>query len=212
MTVADILAERAVSEVVHFTTSHGCCGTLYTKLLQSRQRLEHDDLVQYLFAPNANFRKDVSYLDHVSLSIQHINHQFYNTSSGSWHRADPIFWCILAFDPVVLTHADVEFATTNNIYSGVTRQKGSAGLERLFAPVVTRWVGNSISRYEGMPAFYPTCFQAEALYPAAVSTEFLQRIYVFNQSDQSEVVGFAKASFHNDVEVVVAPEKFGARP
>ncbi len=211
MSIEDILVERKITEVVHFTTSHGCCGTLYTKLLQSRKRLENDELVRYLFEPNATFRKDSAYIDHVSLSIEHINHQFYNTSSSSWHRNEKIFWCILSFDPIVLTHKNIEFATTNNIYTGVDRGKGDLGLQKLFAPTITRWPGNSVKRYDGMPASYPTCFQAEALYPAAVSTEFLQKIYVCNESDQSEVVGFAKASFHNDIDVIVAPEKFGAR-
>jgi hypothetical protein len=197
---------------VHFTTSYGCLGTLYTKQLQSRQRLQDDELVQYLFAPNANLRKDTAYLDHVSLSIEHINSDFFNVSSNSWHRDEPIFWCILSFDPVILSHPNVEFATTNNIYTGVWRGIEEEGLGALYADRVTRWYGNVVYRRAGMPSSFPTCPQAEALYPAAVSTDFLQKIYVTNESDQSEVVGFTKASFHNDVDVIVAPEKFGARP
>ncbi len=212
MSVAQIIEDRGITEVVHFTTNYGCLGTLYTKTLQSRQRLQNDELVQYLFAPNSSLRKDLDYLDHVSLSIEHINSQFYGISSGSWHRDEPIFWCILSFNPCILSHPDVEFATTNNIYTGVLRAKNAPGLEALYAPQIERWTGNAVRRGSTIRPSFPTCFQAEALYPAAVSTEFLQRIYVFNESDQSEVVGFTKASFHSDVDVVVAPEKFGARP
>jgi hypothetical protein len=211
MTVVDSIAARQIDEVVHFTSSHGCLGTLYTKQLQSRQRLEGDPMVEYLFKPNAKLRKDPAYLDYVSLSISHINTQFYNISSSSWHREEPIFWCILSFDPVILSHAGVEFATTNNIYSSVRRGPGVASLEALYADQVVRWPGNNVNRSAGLAARHPTCFQAEALYPSAVSTDHLQRIYVRIHTDQSEVVGFLKATFHRDVEVLIAPEKFGNR-
>lgn len=211
MTVIDIIAARQIEEAVHFTSSHGCLGTLYTRLLQSRQRLEGDPMVEYLFRPNASLRKDPAYLDYVSLSISHINTQFYEVSSRSWHRGEPIFWCILSFDPIVFSHAGVEFATTNNIYSSVERGLGATGLEALYADQVVRWPGNIVRRSPGLAACNPTCFQAEALYPSAISTEHLRRIYVTRHTDQSEVVGFLKATFHRDVEVLVAPEKFGRR-
>jgi hypothetical protein len=212
VSIAKIIADREIKEVVHFTTNYGCLGTLYTKKLQSRQKLQGDELLEYLFAPNAALRKDQDYLDHVSLSIEHINRHFFSISSGSWHRDEPIFWCILSFNPAILTHPNVEFATTNNIYTGVSRGRDADGLQALYAPKVNLWTGKSTFRGAVTLASYPTCPQAEALYPAAVSTDFLQRIYVCNDSDQSEVVGFTKASFHNDVDVVVAPEMFGARP
>lgn len=212
MSVADIIEARGVTEVVHFTTSHGCLGTLYTGNLLSRARLQDDEMVRYLFAANAELRRDRDYLDHISLSLEHINAEFFRVSSGKWHRDEPIFWCILAFDPAVLAHDDVVFATTNNIYTSVIRGKGQAGLDRLFANPVVRWHGNTVVRHNGMQSSHPTCFQAEALYPASLSTEHLQRIYVRNQADQSETIGFLKATFHRDVDVIVAPEKFGNRP
>ena len=211
MIVADIIAARQIDEVVHFTSSHGCLGTLFTKKLQSRRLLEGDEMVEYLFKPNSALRKDPAYLDHVSLSISHINTQFYNTSSASWHRDEPIFWCILSFNPIILSDTGVEFATTNNIYTCVRRGFGAAGLEALYADQVARWRGNAVNRSPGLLACHPTCFQAEALYPSAISTDHMQRIYVRTQDDQSEVIGFLKATFHPDVDVVIAPEKFGNR-
>ena len=169
-------------------------------------------MVEYLFKPNAGLRKDTAYLDYVSLSISHLNHQFYGVSAGSWHRNDPIFWCLLAFDPVIMTHPGVVFATTNNIYTGVNRGQGMGGFQALYADSVTRWYGNTATRLPALPLAYPTCFQAEVLYPQAVSTEHLIRIYVQSHSDQSEVVGFLKATFHRDVDVIVDPSKFGPRP
>ena len=212
MSVAQIIAARDITEAVHFTTNHGCLGTLYTRNLLSRSRLQDDEMVRYLFAANAELRRDIEYLDYVSLSVQHINTEFFRISSGKWHREEPIFWCVLAFDPVVLTHEGVVFATTNNIYSSVLRATGQAGLERLFSGSVNRWPNNIAFRVPDMRLSYPTCSQAEALYPAMISTEHLRRVYVHNLADQSEVAGFLKATFHREVDVVVEPSKFGSRP
>ncbi len=212
MSVADVIEARAITEVVHFTTNHGCLGTLFRGSLLSRARLEDDEMVKYLFSANAELRRDTAYIDHISLSIEHINTQFYRVSANNWHRDEPIFWCILGFDPAVLTHDDVVFATTNNIYTSVLRGSGEAALERLFQNPVVRWQGNSVARLPATRPSYPTCFQAEALYPGSLSTEFLQRIYVRSAMDQSEIIGFLKATFHREIDVVIAPEKFEFRP
>lgn len=212
MTVKDLVEAKSISEVVHFTTNHGCLGTLYTDHLQSRKRLHDDKMVKFLFAPNTNLRKDPTYVDYVSLSLSHINTEFFQVSSQSWHRNEPIFWCILSFSPDILSHEDVVFSTTNNIYPSVKRGIGAPGLDALFAQQVVGRYGAITTRPNTLPTFYPTCFQAEALYPTKISTDFLQRIYVANSAEQSEIIGFLKATFHRDVDVVVSPEKFGTRP
>ncbi|MUO85733.1 DUF4433 domain-containing protein [Agrobacterium vitis] len=212
MTVQDIVANKSISEVVHFTTNHGCLGTLYTEHLQSRKRLQNDTMVKFLFAPNTDLRKDPEYVDYVSLSISHINTEFFRVSSRSWHRDEPIFWCIMSFSPEILTHQGVVFSTTNNIYPSVIRGTGAPSFEALFAKTVVGRYQTITSRPITLPPFYPRCFQAEALYPKKISTVFLQRIYVANSAEQSEIIGFLKATFHRDVDVVVSPEKFGARP
>ena len=208
MTVSDYITARQIDEVVHFTSSHGCLGTLYTQMLQSRQRLEGDPMVEYLFKPNAALRKDPKFLDYVSLSVSHINTQFYNTSSSSWHRDEPIFWCVLSFTPTILTDQGVIFTTTNNIYTGVQRAEGPRGLAALYADRIIQWTSKIVHRKIGTPANHTTCFQAEVLYPTAVSTKSLQRIYVQTQEHQNEIVGFLKATFHHNVEVLVEPKKF----
>ena len=213
MSVADRVAARGVTEVVHFTTSHGCLGTLYVKACLSRERLQDDEMVKYLFAANAKFRKDQEYLDYVSLSFEHINADFFAICSGSWHRDEPIFWCILAFDPTVLSNEGVIFTTANNMYTSVLRGEGEAGLDRLFADRVVRWSTTPVvERQPRTRDAYPTDPQAEALYPARAPTTHLRRIYVQNAGDQSEVIGFLKATVHPPVDVMVAPDKFGERP
>lgn len=212
MTIADKIVQSHIEEVVHFTTNHGCLGTLFTDFLKSRAQLADDPMVEYLFSPNAALRKDIDYLDHVSLSINHINTRFYRTSANSWHRAEPIFWCILSFDPMILTHPGVVFATTNNMYTGVSRAVERIGMDALFAPQITQWTGKTVMRTPGLADCWPTCSQAEALYPRAVSTEHLRKIYVKDGTDQSEVVGFLRATLHRNVEVLIAPAKFEDRP
>jgi len=93
----------------------------------------------------------------------------------------------------------------------VQRAQDVAGLDALYADKVVRWLGNTVGRAPGMLDCHPTCFQAEVLYPSAVSTDNLQRIYVKTDTDQSEVVGFLKATFHRDIEVLIAPHKFDDR-
>lgn len=211
MTIRQSINDRAITEIVHFTTNHGCLGALYGEKVLSRHRLPDDPLVKYLFSPNSLFRKDVRYLDYVNLSIEHINSRFYDKSANSWHRSEDIFWCILAFDPSILEHDGVLFSTTNNMYTGATRGQGVAGLERLYDNRVTLWRGNDLTRPAGLPAAQPTCPQAEVLYQSELSTEHLKSIYVADVRAQSEVKGFLRATFHRDVPVEVDPDKFGDR-
>lgn len=207
----EFVVSRGISEVLHFTTNHGCLGTLFLKSLKSRARLEGDELVERVFKANAAFRKDTAHLDYVSLSIEHINRSFYNVSSNKWHLLEDVFWVILGFDPSILSHDDVIFTTTNNIYTGVTRGRGRAGLESMYQGSVAHWWGKSVVRDGDLPEAWPTCEQAEVLYPGEVPTSFLRRIYTRSVEEQSEVAGFLKATFHDEVEVVVDPRKFEGR-
>ena len=212
MSLQQALDNLNVSEIVHFTTNHGCLGTLYTKKLQSRYRLRHDPMVEYIFAPNAKLRKDASYIDFVNLSIEHINYDFFSVSSNSWHKAEPIFWCILVFSPTICCDDKVMFATTNNMYTSVERSPGLDGFRDLYKPLIIQWPGKYVSRKKGIKASFPTCPQAEVLYPRAICTTHLRRIYVQTAADEFEIRGFLKATFHPDVDVIINPSKFGPRP
>jgi hypothetical protein len=216
MSVRDSIDRREIDEVLHFTTNHGCLGTLYTNTLQSRQRLEGDPLVEYLFKPNVSIRKDAAFIDHVSLSIGWINSEFFSICAGSWHRAEDIFWVILSFDPSVLEADGVVFSTTNNIYSSVRRGDGEAGLEALYAPTITQYVKrgavHAASRTITMPPSWPTCAHAEALYPGQIATSFLRRIYTRTDQDRYEVLAFLKATWHPPIDVVVDASRFEGRP
>lgn len=208
MSISDIVFEKSISEILHFTTNSGVLGILDSKALKSRARLQTDERLEYIFQPNAaNRDKDVAWLDYVNLSISRINGSFFSVS-GNWHRNKNLWWCVLAFSPEILSHDGVVFTTTNNIYTGVQRDTGTKGLKKLFAPSVTRWVGNVVERPLEFPSSYTTCVQAEVLYPAKVATEFLRKIYVIDEQSADELAGQFSVLQHPLVPIEIRPAIF----
>lgn len=193
---------------MHFTTNHGLLGVLYSSALKSKARLAKDKQLEFILKPNAPVRKDPDWLDFVNLSLSSINDIYFEISANKWHRGEDIWWCVLAFDPEIISHSGVYFTTTNNIYTGVIRTMSESGLERMFAPVVTRWVGNDVKRPVGLPASHPTCEQAEVLYPGEVSTKYLRRVYVRTHEEGDEVSAQIAATGHQEIEIVVSPKTF----
>lgn len=175
--IAEIVEDRRIREIVHFTTNKGLTGILAKGAVLSRKRLPEDEYLEYVFTPNAETRKDEAWLDHVNLSISRINTEYFDHSTR-WHPDTDVWWCALAFDPTILSDNDVFFATTNNIYSSCQREPGPAGLEALFAERIERWTGNVAKREDWMPDNLPTCHQAEVLYPGQVALDRLLRVYV----------------------------------
>jgi hypothetical protein len=208
MSVADLIAARGITEVLHFTTNRGLVGILYSRAAKSRQRLPNEEQLEHIYTPNAAFRKDLSWLDYVNLSIGRINSQFFDVAAGRWHRARDIWWCILSFDPVILTHDGVVFSTTNNIYPSVRRGRGEAGLSALFQDTVYGRYGVAVYRTPRLSAAYPTCEQAEVLYPGELSTRFLHRVYVARHEDHDELCGQFAALGVPMIEVVISPAMF----
>lgn len=208
MSIQEIITNRNILEVVHFTTHNGLLGILHSRALKSRARLPSEVDLKYIYKPNAETRKDTVWWDYVNLSISHINSAYF-ASSCRWHREEDLWWCITAFDPVILTHPDVVFATTNNIYTGVWRGKGKEALDRLFAHRIVRWTGNTVSRSASIPTSHPTCEFAEVLYPGEVSIDFLRRVYVVRGEDADEVYAQMNMIGVSGIDVIVDPKKFG---
>lgn len=209
MSMEEVVSDRGIESIVHFTTNRGSLGVFATGALQSRERLNVDAQLKHIFQPNAAYRgKDAEWLDYANLSITHINSHFFKTASNNWHRERGFFWCILDFSPQILSHDGVWFTTTNNIYTGVRRGQGSEGLEAAFQNPVTLWEGNIVHRSPDLPANRTTCPQAEVLYPVGVSTEYLQRIYVRTESESDELAAQMSAVGHRDVAVEVKPDLF----
>jgi ssDNA thymidine ADP-ribosyltransferase, DarT len=208
VSVAEVIAARGILEILHFTTNSGLAGILASRAVKSRAVLPTEKTLEHVYSPNCTYRKDTAWLGYVNLSITSINLHLFGISADKWHAGEDLWWCILSFDPSVLTHEGVYFTTTNNMYTGVRRGQGGAGLEALFAPNVTRWAGNVASRTDELSKSQPTCAQAEVLYPTELSTGFLRRIYVREAQDGDTVNGMFGALDHPQIEVVVAVAMF----
>ena len=197
MTIAGTIQQRGISEVLHFTTNRGIIGLLAQGALLSRHLLPQEKYLQQVLHVNAasrpeswcDFDKSQNWLDYVNLSISEINRRYFEFSS-KWHKDSDVWWGILAFDPTIMTHDGVFFATTNNAYEPLCiREPGNTGLRRLFQDVVQRKSGWTVSR-QGRAAHLPTCEQAEVLYPQRVSVESLRRVYVQEGEHQDQVRGW----------------------
>ncbi|APH45467.1 hypothetical protein BMW26_11270 [Microbacterium sp. 1.5R] len=211
MTIEDFVAEREITEVLHFTTNHGLIGTVAARALLSRDELNTEDLLSSVKLLNCDTRKDPEWTGHVSLSISAVNNDFFGFSKG-WHPPrDGLYWVVLSFDPRLLSDAGVVFTTTNNTYEAtVKRGEGPEGLASLYAPAVPYgYYGSVARRYPSTPKNQPTHVQAEVLYPGRVDLTALQAIYVPVDDHIDDVRGVLMSlNWAPDVPVEVRPEVF----
>lgn len=209
MSIQELIERHGIQELLHFTTNKGLLGILDSRSLKSRARLKDSQRLEFILKLNTPIVKDPGWVDFVNLSISRINSPLFQISSGRWHTDPDIWWCVLAFDPVIMTHDNVHFSTTNNIYPSKILGRGDEALERLFDQTVLGRYAFRHQRYEGMPTSHTTCEQAEVLYPGEISTKFLKCIYVSTEEDQDDVRGQLLAVDHPPIEVIVSPAVFG---
>lgn len=223
MTIADEIDERGISEVLHFTTNRGATGVLHNRFLMARPRLDADKYLRHVLQLNwenrpevdAFFDKSENWINFVNLSVSEINARLFRLSRDR-HTASGLWWCILGFDPEIMTHDGVWFATTNNGYDACIRGNGQQGLHALFTPRVQRKARGrygpwSISR-GGRSAELPTCEQAEVLYPDQLSLEYLRKIYVVEDEHHDMIAGLLVDFGYENIEVLVEPNKFRGQP
>ena len=222
MTLARRVSEHGISEIIHFTTNRGLLGSLHSKHLLSRPLLSRDKYLRHVLQLNAAVRPEESalfdksqdWLRFVNLTITEVNRRFLD-ASRRWHPND-IWWCILSFDPAIIGHHGVWFATTNNGYDSCARAQGLLGFDALFVQRIARkrsgfdgrpW---SVSR-GSRPSHLPTCEQAEVLYPEQLSLDHLRTVYVEEDEHHDTVVGWLSDYGYDDVRVVVGRQKFVGR-
>lgn len=209
MSILSVIEQRRIASILHFTTNRGILGILASRSLMSRQRLNVDAQLKHIFQPNAQYRgKDIAWLDFVNLSISRINASFFGICSGTWHREKDFWWCILDFSAEILAHDGVHFSNTNNIYTSVHRGQGEDGLQSLFEDRIVQWAGKVVVRPTDLPTWFPTCSQAEVLYPGQVSTEFLRTIHVSHDGFADELAAQMYAVNHPAVPIRVSPQMF----
>ncbi|MFE6946115.1 DarT ssDNA thymidine ADP-ribosyltransferase family protein [Streptomyces chartreusis] len=208
-TIEALIHDRKITEVVHFTTNQGLLGILVEGQVKARAHLDRDAYLESIYHANSKFRREApQYWRYVNLSISEPNHRFLRTSSEDWWANEDLFWAVLSFDPVLMTHPNVLFAPGNMAYDGITPAPGWQAAEELFGARVPKGFGQTISRMNKEP-HQPTNPQAEVLYPDAVSTQHLQRIYVVTEDDAAKANAIVSASQHDEVDIIVDPASFG---
>ena len=189
MSIDDIIEGKGITRVLHFTTTSGLLGILATWAVKSRAQLPREKYLEFIYKPNCEIRRDPDWLGYVSLSIQRINAVFFDICANRWHTDKE--WCVLSFMASILAHEGVVFATTNNSYSGVRRGIGAAGLMALYAARIGqchRWDIN-FERPTSLAPNLPTCSQAEVLYPAELSLDFLDKVFLCADEQVDAVAG-----------------------
>ncbi|MEO9602012.1 DarT ssDNA thymidine ADP-ribosyltransferase family protein [Paraglaciecola sp.] len=217
------IEQRGISEVLHFSTNRGVIGVLHSRHLLSRPLLNENAYLRHVLQLNASVRPEESeYFDKsedwirfINLSISEINKRFLDVSR-KWHNNVDVWWCILAFDPLIMKHDGVRFATTNNGYDQCRRGQSEEGFDALFAPTIRRKASGyngqpwSVSR-QRRPNNLTTCEQAEVLYPEKLSLDYLRTVYVEEDEHHDVVMGWLRDFNYDNIDVVVKPEKFVGR-
>ena len=206
MSVEEIIIQRGITELVHFTTHPGLTGVLHQRQVKARSLLKEDETLEFILKLNTAKIYDANWKGYVNLSISRINKALFGYSEN-WHPDED--WRILAFDPAIMCHEQVHFVTTNNAYwQHLHRGVGAQSLAALFADEVAGIYGKPIRRTNRMPDSWTTDVQAEVLYPGSLSTKFLKTIYVRTEDDADSVAGTLAALQHPDVPIRIAPELF----
>lgn len=209
MTIRQIVNDRDIREVLHFTTDRGLAGILASACVKARADLPSDKYVEHIYKPTCASRvRDADWHGFVNLSITRINTRLFGIAANKWHIDIQGWWCILAFAPSILSHDGVYFTTTNNMYSGVNRAMGSVGLEAIFADEVLQYAGRVVRRSRHAPSNQPTCFQAEVLYPCELSTEYLQTVYVRDEEHIDAIHGICGAIAISPPRCICDPSRF----
>jgi len=204
--VVDAAVERGVTSIVHFTRSRpGLVGILYSSAVKARRDLPEDVRLRHVYEDNAADRsRDHLWHGYVNLSITDINEWMFRSSKNWRPEAE---WVTLDFSPEILGDSGVVFCTTNNAYPAAHRHAGLQGFDQMFAPMVPGYKGR-VSTRSRREMNQPTDHQAEILYPAALSLDYLQSVIVGDESTCDTVEG-ALANFpHHAPKIVIAPEAF----
>ncbi len=211
LSIPDFVRGFGIEEVLHFTTNRGLVGIGATGAVKSRDGLTADAYLEHIYLPNCRSRAgDAGWTGYVNLSLTQVNGTLLGISKDRWHVADEVWWCVLAFDPALLSHDGVYFTTTNNIYPAVKRGQGGAGLAALYADKVPGRYGNLSCRTAHTPRNLPTDPQAEVLYPDQVELGLLRRIYVPEDDYIDAVKGLAATlPSLSGIPIECKPEVFG---
>lgn len=220
--IAQFVAERGITRLVHFTPFSNLLGIFSLQGILPRRDIEayakeHSDqfLLDYI-AWNDQQRYD-NRPDCINLSIQHANASLLRRFRQKFKECD--LWCILEVDPACLQQKGVTF-TIGNAASSYVKATGTrcgfAGLAAAFAETVT--TGNcyglkTVTR-AGLALADPTDPQSEVLFPGKIPLQWVNAL-VFESNDDLNRVKSALETDHPGLRLpplVVRPEDFQDRP
>lgn len=202
-----VASERGIREVLHFTTEKGLLGCLRKGALLSRKRVQDDPDLAFIFT-RVWPRRDLEWIDHVSMSLTRINRGLYSKAA---RNLPELWWGILSFSVELLDDPDVVFTTTNNAYHEVCeRAEGVDGLQAMFKQRIPwGYFGSVKHRGSSRPRNLPTDLQAEVLYPGEVPLGFLSAIYVPEEQHRRLVLAWCEVLGQDEPTVEVRPDLFG---
>lgn len=208
MAINKIIQERNINEIIHFTTNVGLVGIFSQNGILPNSELKDESTLAFIFQQNSETRKEKNknWLKYCNLSITKPNHEFFSYSKYRWREQD-MFWAILSISPDILTHDDVFFTTTNNIYPSCIRGKGVESLELMFSDSIEGKFQKTFTRTPTHQKSWTTCEQAEILYPNKLDIKYIQKIYVENDLEKFSVCA-QLYSMNKKIEVIVKPEIF----
>jgi ssDNA thymidine ADP-ribosyltransferase, DarT len=197
--------ERGVTEILHYTSERGVMGSVMKGELLSREQVENDDDVAFIFEGIWE-RKDPDWVDYISLSVSRINADLYRRSRKNF---PDYWWAVLSFDVAILDHDDVWFTTTNNSHPPCERGQRIEGFEAMFgSPIEWGWYGTKKWRNATCPDAWPTDRAAEVLYPTRIPLSFLQKVYVPGKQHRRMVDAWAESFAVPELPVEVNLEPF----
>lgn len=166
MTIQELIQEREITRLFHFTHSDNLSSILENGLL-SRSELDEEGN-KYTYDFNDEFRID-GHPDAICLSISFPNARMF----WRYRKLKPGNWVLVEIDPSILWTKDCAFyptnAASNNVrFKDLDLMKGCEAFRALFLDEVF-----GIQRDVNLPAKYTTDVQAEVLVFEKIDPEYI---------------------------------------
>ena len=203
MTVAEAVAGRGVTELLHYTTQKGVLGTIASGAILSRAQLDGEEYLAHI-REAVWPRKDPAWIDHISLSMTSINYELFLQSRSHYPE---LWWAVFSVSSAILEGSDAVFTTTNNIFPSVRRGRGLAGFEAMFAEEVVGKYG-AIHTRAGLADNQPSDRAAEVLYPVRIAMDAIQGVYVIEPDHRNMILAWCDAHDRPELSVEVRPDVF----
>ena len=194
MAIRNLISQRGIDSIYHFTTTINLSGIYQVELICPRSEydtlrgLANDDMYEDYLDHMDDLRLD-GLNDHVNTSLSHPNVYLLNAYRQRKNLAH-YTWCILELDPLLMERDETLYSVTNaaSTYSsqyGIG--KGEEGFNQLFMPEVITKKG--VFKRKGLPDKYPTDIQAEVLIPGNIGVDHIKAVYFETETDLASCAG-----------------------